>query len=195
MRLTNAAASGMNTANRVEHEVAIMNIVSAAINRVGMNVVPAIHGWGSAAAKDSQGWILQQFMPGKQLDAGMESMDLEGKSVIFTQMAKMLGAIQTCRLPESIKDFGGVTFDAEGLPISAAMTSVDAGPWSSYEESWRERLRIGLEKAEANPFIKGWRANGVRERLDAFVETGVAAQCRPLAFKNEKVVVHADFSR
>lgn len=193
MRLTNAAASGMNTANRVQNEVAIMNIVSAALNRVGMNVVPAIYGWDSADAK--QGWILQQLMPGKQLDAGMKSMDLHGKSIIFAQMAKMLSAIQTYQLPESIEYFGGLTLDHEGLPISAAMTSVDAGPWTSYEESWRERLRVGLEKADANQFIKGWRANGVRERLEAFVENGVAAQCRSLASKDKKVVVHADFSK
>ena len=194
MRLTNAAASGMNTANRVENEVAIMNIVSAALNRLGMNIVPAIYGWGSAAAKDSQGWILQQLMPGEQLDVGMKCMDLEGKNVIFAQLAKMLSAIQTCRLPGSIKHFGGLTYDAAGLHISAAMTSVNAGPWSSYEESWRDRLRVGLEKAEANQFIKGWRANGVRARFDAFVENGVAAQCLSLASKDEKVVVHADFS-
>ena len=129
MRLTNAAASGMNAANRVQNEVAIMNLVSAALNQVGMNVVPAIYGWGSAAHQ--QGWILQQLMHGKPLDAGMESTDLRGKSVIFTQMAKMLSAIQTYPLPESIEYFGGLTLDDEDLPISAAMSTVDAGPWTS----------------------------------------------------------------
>jgi hypothetical protein len=45
----------MNTSNRVENEVATINIVSAAVSRVDMNIVPAIYGWGSAAAKSSQG--------------------------------------------------------------------------------------------------------------------------------------------
>lgn len=53
MRLSNSAASSMNTANRVENEVAALNLVSSALNRVGMHIVPAVYGWGSAAAKGS----------------------------------------------------------------------------------------------------------------------------------------------
>lgn len=134
-------------------------------------------------------------MPGEQLDAGMKGMDLATKTAIFAQMAKMLKAIQSYSLPETITGFGGLTFDSAGHPVSAVMSSVDAGPWPSYEEYWRARLRAGLEEADANPYIKGWRTNGIRERLEAFVETGVAAKCRSLASKDHRVVVHADLSK
>ena len=195
MRLTNPLAVGMNKNNRVENEVAIINLVSAALTKVDMHVVPSVFGWGSAAAESSQGWILQELMPGTPLDATFNAMDRMTKSVIFAQMAKMLSAIQKYELPKTITDFGGVTYDKAGCPVSAAMTSVDAGPWPSYEDSFKGRLKVALQRADANPYIKGWRANGIRERLDAFVETGLAAQFQSLGLRDQKVVVHADFSK
>jgi hypothetical protein len=53
---------------------------------------------------------------------------------------------------------------------------------------------VALQKADANPYIKGWRANGMRERLDAFVERGVLAQFETLGSKQDWVIIHADFS-
>jgi hypothetical protein len=158
MRLTNLHAVGMNKHNRVENEVAIINLVSAALTKVNVNVVPSVFGWGSAAAESSQGWILQQLMLGTPLDATFDAMDCVTKSVIFAQMAKMLSAIQKYQLPNSITGFGGVTCDRVGRPVSATMTSVDAGPWPSFEDSFKGRLKVALRKADANLYIKGWRA-------------------------------------
>ena len=105
-----------------------------------MNVVPSVFGWGSAATQSAQGWILQQLMPGTPLDEKFDAMDHETKSVIFAQMVKMLSAIQRYQLPEIITGFGGVTYDKQGRPVSAPMASVDAGPWASYEASFKGRL-------------------------------------------------------
>ena len=195
MRLTNSDANGMNKQNRVENEVAIINLVAAALNHFEPKVVPRVYGWGSAAAESSQGWILQELMPGTSVDAALGEMDLRGQKGIFRQMCEMLSAMQKYRLPPSITGFGGVTFDDAGRTVSAVMTSVDAGPWPSYEDSFKGRLKVALAKADASPFIKGWRANGIRERLDAFVEHGLPAQFQSLTSKQEKVVVHADFSK
>lgn len=82
--------------------------------------------------------------------------------------------------------FGGVTFDDTGHIVSTAMTSVGVGPWSSYEASFEGRLEVALQKADANPYIQGWRANGVRGRLDAFVERGVPAQFETLGSKTRQ---------
>lgn len=194
LRLTNPDAEGMNKRNRVENEVAIINLVSAALSHFDPEIVPSVYGWGSAAAESSQGWILQKLMPGVPVDAAFPDMDLKGKRVIFAQIVQILSALQKYQLPESITSFGGVTFDAEGHTVSAAMTSVDAGPWPSYEESFKGRIQVALVEADANIFIQGWRANGVRERIDAFVESGLAPQFQSLSFKYQKGIVHADFS-
>ncbi|KAL9119974.1 MAG: hypothetical protein Q9187_003472 [Circinaria calcarea] len=184
----------MNKKNRVENEVAIINLVAAALSHFDPKVVPRVYGWGSAAAESSQGWILQELMQGVPVDNALDGMDLQGKRAIFAQMSEMLSALQKYQLPQSITGFGGVTFDAAGCIVSAAMTSVDAGPWPSYEASYKGRLKVALAKADASPFIRGWHANGVRERLDAFVETGLPVQFQSLSSKQAKVVVHADFS-
>jgi hypothetical protein len=109
-------------------------------------------------------------------------------------MAELLKALQNFQLPQDIKEYGGVTFDDSGRIVSTAMTSVGSGPWPSYEDYFRDRLKRALHKADDNPYIKGWHANGVRERLDAFVQSGVLTQFKSLESKQDKTIVHADFS-
>ena len=194
VRLTNPIAEGMNTENRVENEVAMLNLVGSALSHHNPKVVPSVYGWGSAAGESSQGWILQELMPGAPLDVALESMDLQDKKAIFAQMAGMLSEMQKFRLPSSITEFGGLTFDSAGRIVSGLMTIVDAGPWPSYEEQYKGRFRAVLAKVDANPYIRGWQANGVRKRIDAFVDHGVSAHFRTLASKEEKVLTHGDFS-
>jgi hypothetical protein len=98
-------------------------------------------------------------------------------------MAELLKALQNFQLPQDIKEYGGVTFDDSGRIVSTAMTSVGSGPWPSYEDYFRDRLKRALHKADDNPYIKGWHANGVRERLDAFVQSGVLTQFKSLESK------------
>ena len=123
----------------MEKEVALINLIGAALSNRHPKVVPSVYGWGSAAAESSQGWILQELMPGTPLDAALDNMDIQGKKAIFAQMCEML------------RGFWGLTFDSAGRIVSGPMTSVDSGPWSSYEESYKERLNVALAKADLNP--------------------------------------------
>lgn len=194
-RLTNPDAEGMDRTTRVENEVAIIALASAALVDFVPHVVPAVYAWGSAAVEYSQGWIIQEMMPGSPVDESLDAMNLEQKRQIFAQMAKMLKALQDYKLPESIASFGGVTFDDAGRTISTAMASVGAGPWPSYEASFKGQFEVALREADSNAYIKGWRANGVRERLDAFIERGIPAQFEALGSKEDRVIIHADFSK
>ncbi|KFY34394.1 hypothetical protein V494_06809 [Pseudogymnoascus sp. VKM F-4513 (FW-928)] len=56
------------------------------------------------------------------------------------------------------------------------------------------QTRLALRKADKNPYINGWRANGVRDRLGAFIERGVPAQFEDLGSKQDRVIIHADFT-
>ncbi|KAI1779523.1 hypothetical protein F4818DRAFT_143589 [Hypoxylon cercidicola] len=195
MRLNNPDAEGMNRETRIENEVAMISLASAALTCFRPSVVPSVYAWGSAASKSSQGWIIQELMPGESVDESFASMDLEQKKQIFLQMAKLLKALQDYKLPESITGFGGVTFNENGRVVSAAMTSVGAGPWPSYEASFKGRLEVALQKADANPYIQGWHANGIRDRLNAFVNHGVPTQFQSLKTAQDKAIIHADFSK
>jgi hypothetical protein len=136
-RLTNPNAEGMNQTTRVENEVATIALASTALASFVPHVVPLVYAWGSAAIESSQDWIIQELMPGAPVDESFDAMDLEQKRQNFAQMAKLLKSLQDYELPESIASLGGVTFDDTGRTISTAMTNVGAGPWLSYEVSFK----------------------------------------------------------
>lgn len=83
MRLTNPNAKGMNPQTRVENEVAIISFAAAALSGFEPHVVPSVYGWGSAALSSSQGWILQELMPGAPLDETFGSMLFDDKKAIL----------------------------------------------------------------------------------------------------------------
>lgn len=179
---------------RVQNEVGILTLVSAALRHIEPPVVPRVFGW-DGISHEHPGWILQEFMPGEPLaEPFSETMSLDQKKGILAQMAALLKGLQDYPLPESIKGWGGVSFHESGAIVSAPMSSVGAGPWYSLEDSYRDRLKIKLAKADKNPHLDGWRANGVRERIDAFIEHGLAAQFSDLSSKEDRTIIHADFS-
>ncbi|KAI3316928.1 phosphotransferase enzyme family-domain-containing protein [Xylariaceae sp. AK1471] len=192
VRLNNPDAEGMNAATRIENEVAIISLSSSALRHLEPNVVPRVFGWESAAS--SQGWILQELMPGVPVDEAFHSMNADQKRNILAQMATLLKALQAHPLPESLTGWGGTTFDDSGRIVSAAMTSVGSGPWSSFEDSFRGRLQAALKKADEDPNIKGWHENSVRKRLDAFLERGLPAHFASLTSKQDRSIIHADFT-
>ncbi|PSN60191.1 hypothetical protein BS50DRAFT_640275 [Corynespora cassiicola Philippines] len=193
VRLTNPHASGMHPHTRVENEVAMLTLAAAALAHFTPRIVPAVYGWGTASGS-AQGWIMQELMPGSPLDESFGGMGAVEREGVLGQVAAILGALQGFRVPESIRGHGGVTFDGAGQIVSSSMASVGGGPWPSYEAYFKDRLRRALEEADGNRYIKGWRANGVRGRLEGFVERGVAVQFEGLESRDEKVIVHADFT-
>ncbi|KAF2278697.1 uncharacterized protein EI97DRAFT_465117 [Westerdykella ornata] len=194
LRLSNPDAEGMNPETRVENEVAIISLAAMALRDFSPPIVPSVYAWGSATSLSSQGWILQELMPGAPVDDKLDSMFIEEKQTVLAQMARILKALQDFDLPENIKEYGGVTFESSGNMISAPMTSVGSGPWHTYEDYFRDRLERALKKSDENPYIKGWHANGVRQRLEAFVKSGVPAQFQSLESRDGKCIVHADFT-
>ncbi|KAH9910004.1 hypothetical protein F4778DRAFT_28701 [Xylariomycetidae sp. FL2044] len=192
--MSNPDAEGLHQGNRVQNEVGILTLASAALSGIKPSVVPRVFGW-HGASRDQPGWILEELMPGAPLaETFGTSMSLDEKKGILAQMAELLKALQDYELPGSIEGWGGVTISDGGAIVSAPMTSVGAGPWSSFEDSYRGRLEVALGKADRNPYLQGWRANGVRERIDAFIERGLAAQFSDLASKQARTIVHADFT-
>ncbi|KAK3994575.1 kinase-like domain-containing protein [Cladorrhinum sp. PSN332] len=194
MRLSNPDAEGMYQETRVQNEVAILTLASAALGHIKPNIVPRVFGWGGAS-QGRLGWILQDLMPGVPLDDVFSPTgSLEQKTAVLRQMAAILKALQDYPLPESIRGWGGLTFDSSGAIVSAPMPSVGAGPWSSLENSYRGRLKAALDKADKNPYLKGWRPNGIRDRVDNFIERGLSAQFSDLTSSQDRAIIHADFT-
>ena len=195
LRLSNTDAESMHYKTRVENEVGMLNLASAALSHIKPAVIPSVFGW-SSASRENTGWILEELMPGLPVAEAFEkTMSLDQKKRILAQMAEMLKALQDFPLPDSIGGWGGVTLDDSGSIVSAPMTSVGAGPWSSFEGLFRGCLETAITEANSSPILQGWWANGVRERVDAFIEYGLSKQFRYFATKQDKSIVHADFSK
>ncbi|KAJ5630009.1 hypothetical protein N7528_003666 [Penicillium herquei] len=188
----------MKPANRVENEVAMINLAAAALDPIFKpHVIPRVYGWAGATSKQGkrqQGWILQELLPGVSLHETMDDMGIDEKKKIFAQVAKILKGLQDFKLPASITKFGGVTFDENGTIVSAPMSMTSTGPWNSYEASFNARLKNALERADKNPYIKGWHDKGIRTRLDAFIEHGLSEFFHLLQTRDEKSIIHADFT-
>ncbi|KAF1837266.1 hypothetical protein BDW02DRAFT_595765 [Decorospora gaudefroyi] len=176
MRLTNPDAEGMHAHARVENEVAVISLAAAALSGFKPHVIPSV-----------------RCCPEHQL-ANYLIAWLSGKRKASLPRSEILKALQDFQLPSSIEQYGGVTFDGAGQIVSTAMTSVGSGPWHLYEDCFRDRLERALRQADVNPYIRGWHANGVRKRLEAFVESGVPAQFKALESRDDKTIFHADFT-
>ncbi|KAG4291646.1 aph phosphorylate [Fusarium proliferatum] len=155
MRLSNPEAASMHPETRVQNEVAMISLASQALGHFSPSIVPRVFGWG-AASHHRLGWILQEFMPGEALAEPFgETMSLEQKKDILTQMTAILKALQDYPLPEGIR---------------------------------------GWEGADNNPYLQGWRTNGVRGRIQDFLQRGLPQQFSQLPSKDERAIVHADFT-
>ncbi|KAI9760940.1 MAG: hypothetical protein M4579_001316 [Chaenotheca gracillima] len=189
VRLSNAAA-GLNDLNRVQNEVAVMSLMRDALSTLPTQIVPAVYGWASAA--NQQGWILQQYMAGKPLDAEFENMDFPKKRNVLRQMAEILVRIQQYGLPGTIKEYGGLNFDESGNVISGPLTVLHGGPFQTYEALYRESLRLQLATADKNSVVRGWQSKGVRQRLENFAAHGIKPIMQDV--DSRKVLVHGDFT-
>jgi hypothetical protein len=87
-------------------------------------------------------------MPGVPLDGTLSEKHLDQKKAILAKIAAFLKTLQCSQLPESVKQYGGVTFEEDGRITSSAMTSVSSGPWDSYESYFRDHLERALEREE-----------------------------------------------
>lgn len=194
MRLSNPDSEDMHQETRVQNEVAILSLARDALSHINPPVVPRVFGWGSAS-RDHTGWILQELMPGEPLAEAFKAMPLGQKKVILEQMALFLKALQDYQLPKSIHDFGGADFDGSGAIVSGPMISAGAGPWDSLEESCRDCLKAALAKADENPYLRGWKEDGVRKRINAFIENGLPALFSDVPSKQEKSIIHGDLGK
>ncbi|KAI9816070.1 MAG: hypothetical protein M1832_005153 [Thelocarpon impressellum] len=167
-----------------------MSLMRDALQALPTQLIPDVYGWASAA--EGQGWILQQFMPGRILDTEFSHMTLDDKTSILHQMAEIISKLQHHPLPGGIDQYGGVGFDDAGDIISGPMTIIRGGPYATYEDYYRDTLRLRLAEADENPVVQGWRRQGLRERVDRFMTHGIGPIMQQV--DSRKALIHGDFT-
>ena len=183
--------SGYNDKIRVQNEVAALSIARDALQAKFPGFVPRVFRWGSA--EHGRGWILQEHMAGRPLLNDFHEMNDKDKALILNQMADVLAIIQQHPLPATIRDYGGLDFSPSGEYVSAPLSILDGGPFTTYADLVKATIQSKLSKADGDPQVQGWRANGVRARLDKFIAEGFHAAMEKMG-TFPKVLVHADFS-
>jgi hypothetical protein len=194
VRLSNPAA-GLNELNRIENEVAAMEVGRAALAPAGLaHLVPLVYGWGRNDRElTRQGWIAMEWKQGINIyyDRPFETMDIVEQAYVIQQMAQVFAALKAYTLPASIKGYGGLTFDQHGAIVNGAVSIFTGGPFDSYAELVKGNLRGALKDADESAVLRGWSPGGVRARLDKFIEHGVDTM---VTSDIMKVLTHADFS-
>lgn len=200
IKLSNPAATGVNNANRIENDVAVQHLVRLSMAQAGLpQLVPAIYAWMPTTITDtldekSFGWIISELRSGVDLDSEFSSLEMQDKEQVLEQMANVLKAIQTTKLPESATKFGGLTFDSDGRIVNGQAPLRKGDPVNSYAE-WRvSRLRGQLQEAAQSPVIQGWKSNGVGARIEKFLAADGPEKILGKVDLHQKNLIHGDFS-
>ncbi|KAJ3486457.1 hypothetical protein NLG97_g6611 [Lecanicillium saksenae] len=170
LRVCNPKAEGLCQANRVENEVAAAFFARQGIqahNPKFTNLVPRIYAWEPAtSAKNNLGWCIMDYKKGCSLMATLKVLIM----------------------------LSGFCINSRGEVVAGDTTTVEGGPWASYEEFWRERLAARLKGADESSIIDSWQKNGTRERIDSFLRSGIKKVVGPSECLS-RVLVHGDFSK
>lgn len=214
LKLSNPKAEGLNNTNRVENDVITSTLIRESLTTRAPDlarIVPAVYAWAPftdpspAADEASAGWTLMEHRPGSNLDAQSATLDQHDRHAVTAQVATILAAVQSARLPPGATGHGGMTFAARNDgPTTTIVTGerplLPGGPWASYADMWAARLRFQLTgDAEQSPVLRGWRRNGaLRGKLDAFISSPTAighVLRRGGVAADHRVLTHGDFSK
>lgn len=171
-RIGNPAAMFNHTV-KVENTVAMMQLMHQALSKLA--IVPHVYAWNKTGGPSGNGWILEQHMPGIEIESQFHTtLSEESQRHVLSQIAEVLKTVQDFKLPATASNFGGLAFDVDGNVVSGPfVVEPYTGPYPDMETFYKNMLRAQLQDADRSRVAKGWRENGLRDRLDAFAESGL----------------------
>ena len=191
LRMPNPA-SGYNDEVRVEKEIAALALARDALGSELAHLVPDVYAW-SSAQNAQQGWMLQEFMPGKELSEDFDSLSEHDQTAMLRQMAEILVCFQRLQLPPGVDAYGSITFSGDGDIISCPPSTQGDASHQSLAALMVAKIKSSLEVASKSTRMDGWKPNGVRERLEQFLDGGLSTVIARVP-QLDKTLVHGDFS-
>jgi len=206
LRLSNPHAEGLNNAHRVENELASQHLFRQQLSahHPGLaHLIPAVYAWQPSRYSDLRdetgfGWTICEFMPGVNLNAQFDEMDLPEKLAVVEQVADILAALQRTIPPTLLATghLGGLTFDGSGQVVGGQTSILPPGPWENYAEMWLSRLLQQVHEAERSSALKGWQeVDGVRARIDSSITADTVARLVQGVDTTQRTLVHGDFCK
>ena len=183
-----------------------MHLARNAVAQLGpryAGIVPAIYSWKAPAAitpvdETGFGWMIMEYVSGIPFSPHFKDLIVAEKKDVLLEIATIFSAIQRMKLPAGVDRFGGLTFDDQGSIISGQETLqlIPGGPWQEYHQYWRNQLICQLNCADRSDLIDGWRAHGVRERLEQLNDEKFHDILKDGGVDMSKLaLVHTDFSQ
>ncbi|KAI5237519.1 hypothetical protein E4T43_07987 [Aureobasidium subglaciale] len=171
-RVGNPAAM-FNHAVKVENTVATMHLARKALS--SLKIVPKVYAWSASGEPSDHGWILEEYMPGIEVESKFHSeLTQDQQHRILSQMAAILKKVQDFELPSQASGFGGLRFDVDGNVVNGPfVVEPYDGPYPDIKSMYKGMLKAQLAEADRSRVARGYRENGLRERLDAFAEQGL----------------------
>jgi hypothetical protein len=110
-------------------------------------------------------------------------------------MASFVKTLQSVRLPTTNTPFGGFAFDDAGTIVMSNHPLGYGGPYVDSAAYHRGMIETQLALADKHTAIRGWVAEGVRDRVDRFMSdpNGFAKVAQGLP--QEVVLTHFDFGK
>lgn len=209
VRLSNPAALDLNNTNRVQNEVAAMQLTRESLTRrYGEEygkLVPMVFAWKAVDEKmlsgevemneTGFGWTMMEYMAGTEMDVCLETFDRDEKRAAIGEVAKIFAAIQAAQVPTAVDRHGGLTVDQSGDVVSGQGTMLDGGPWTTYDEFLKAKMKNPLHDADTSSVVQGWKEGGLRDRIENFVQNKLSKVLREAGVELSKLVLlHVDFS-
>ncbi|KAI5201931.1 hypothetical protein E4T42_07437 [Aureobasidium subglaciale] len=167
-----------NHAVKVENTVATMQLVRQALSKQHLDIVPRVYAWSKTGGPSGNGWIMEEFKLGANIEPEFHgSLSADFQRVVLRQVAKVLKAVQDFELPSAAARFGGLAFDRanDGSVVSGPFVIEPyTDSFSNMKSFYQGMLQAQLADTDKT-VAKGWREDGLRERLDAFAEGGLDA--------------------
>ncbi len=173
--LSNPLADGLNQTNRVQNEVASIYFARQGAGAAS-TVFPSVYDWQRTTPHPdghcALGWILMELKTGVALDQH------------FARCRRTRSTPSSTRLPKHSPTFSALRYPKPSMPTAdksqtmgvlraEQMTTLKGGPWPTYAAFLRAKFVSRLGDADGSLALRGWRDNGVRERIDAFLAPGL----------------------
>ena len=91
-----------------------------------------------------------------------------------------------------------MTINDQGEIVSGQETfqGLPGGPWREYDQVWRHQIICQLNSADSNPLMQGWHLNGIRQRINRFVDRRLQDVLVSSGVDtSQRGFVHLDFSK
>ncbi|KAJ5915760.1 Aminoglycoside phosphotransferase [Penicillium verhagenii] len=180
---------------RIRNEVAFLALARDALSSLDPLIIPRVFGWEDALSPHPSDlrWILEEYKEGESLSPSeILALDNNTQHKLLHEIAQVVKAFQEYQLPESIRMYGGLKFDDQGVISSTAATIPCGGPFPSYAQFLRGMCTWQLSASERSTHLNGWRdIPKLRERLDAFLTEGLDQLLAKIP-EERPTLIHAD---